>query len=88
MIGCQNGREESASFARQPFFLLDNQVIRLFHLKDSLIILGTVTYVVCGRMCFWAMKDQLENYWLAIYLEMTAGWKRMCLGNKSWGPLL
>ena len=45
MIGCRNGREESASFARQPFFLLDNQVIRFFRLKDRLIILRAVTYV-------------------------------------------
>ena len=27
MISFQNGREEGASFAHQPFFLLDSQVI-------------------------------------------------------------
>ena len=57
MIGFRNGREEGVSFARQPFFLLDNQVIRIFRLKDRLIILMAVTYVVCGRMCFLAASD-------------------------------
>ena len=73
MIGFQNGREEDASFARQPFFLLDNQVIRLFCLKDRLIILRVVTYVVYGRMCFWAARGQSGNYWLTIFLETAAG---------------
>ena len=35
MIGFQNGREEGALFACQPFFLLDSQV----RLKDCLTIL-------------------------------------------------
>ena len=73
MIGLRNEREEGASFARQPFFLLDNQVFRLFGLKDRLIILRAVMYVVCGRMCFWAAGDQSGNYWLAIFLEITTG---------------
>ena len=51
MIGFQNGREEGASFTRQLSFLLDSQVIRIFHLKDHLIILRAVTYVIRGRMC-------------------------------------
>ena len=50
MIGFQNGREEGASFACQPFFILDSQFILIFRLKDRLIILKAVTYVVCGQM--------------------------------------
>ena len=74
MIGFQNEREEEgASFARQPFFLLDNQVIRLFRLKDCLIILRVVTYVVCGMMCFLVARDHSRNYWLVIFLETVAG---------------
>ena len=52
----------NASFARQSVFLLDSQVIRIFHLKNRLIILRTVTYVICGRMCFRVARDQLRNY--------------------------
>ena len=73
MIGFRNGREEGASFARQPFFLLDNQVIRIFRLKDCLIILRAVTYVVRGRMLSGATRDYPGNYWLAIFLETAAG---------------
>ena len=62
-----------ASFARYPFFLLDSQVIRIFCLKNRLIILRTVTYMIRGRMCFRATRDQLRNYWLTIFLETTAG---------------
>ena len=40
-----------ASLARQPFFLLDNQVVQVFRLKDRLVILRTVMYEVCGRIC-------------------------------------
>ena len=61
-----------ASFARQPFFLLDSQVIRNFCLKNRLIILRAVTYVICERMCFREARDQLGNYWLAIFLETAA----------------
>ena len=68
-----NGREEGASFASQPFFLLDNLVIRTFRLKDRLIIQRAVMYVVYGRMCFWAARGQPRNYWLAIFLETAAG---------------
>ena len=50
MIGFRNGREEGASFAHLPFFFLDGQVIRIFRLKDCLIILRTVTNVVCETM--------------------------------------
>ena len=51
-----------ASFTRQPFFLLDSQVIRIFRLKNRLIILRMVTYMICGRMCFRVARDHLRNY--------------------------
>ena len=47
MIGFRNGREAGASLVRQPFFLLDNQVVQVFRLKDRLIILRAITYEVC-----------------------------------------
>ena len=75
-----------ASFARRPFFLLDSQVVRIFRLKNRLIILRVVMYVICGRMCFRAAMDQLRNYWLAIFLETVDGLERMCPGNKSHRP--
>ena len=66
--------EGGASFARQgKFFLLDNQVIRIFHLNNRLIILRAVMYVIRGRMCFQAVRDQSGNYWLSIFLETIAG---------------
>ena len=40
-----------APFARRPFFLLDNQIIRIFRLKNRLIILRAVTYVLRGMTC-------------------------------------
>ena len=55
MIGLRNGKREggSAFFVRQGlFFLLDSQVIRIFRLKNRLIILRVVTYVIHGRICF------------------------------------
>ena len=58
------------SFARQP--LLDSQLIRFFRLKNRLIILRTVTYMIRGRMCFRAAMSQLGNYWLTIFLETAA----------------
>ena len=73
MIGFRNGREEGASFARQPFFHLDSQVVRIFRLKDCLIILRAVMYMVCGRMCSRVARDQPGNYWLAIFLETIVG---------------
>ena len=42
MIGFRNGRESDASLMRQPFFLFDNKVVRVFGLKDRL--------VSCGRL--------------------------------------
>ena len=48
MIGLRNRREVGASLMHQPFFLLDNQVVRVFRLKDRLIILRTVTYEFVG----------------------------------------
>ena len=73
MISFQNGREEGVSFACQPFFLLNSQVVRIFRLKDRLIILRVVAYVVCGRMCSQAARDQSRNYWLIIFLETAVG---------------
>ena len=49
-----------ASFAHQPFFLLDSQVIRIFCLKSRLIILRAVTYVIRGRMCYRAARISRE----------------------------
>ena len=52
-----------ASFVRQGlFFLLDSQVIWIFRLKNRLIILRAVTFVIRGRMCFRAVRDQPRNY--------------------------
>ena len=51
MIGFRNGREAGTSLAFQPFFFLGNQVVRVFRLKDRLIILRVVSYEVCGRIC-------------------------------------
>ena len=51
MIGFQNRREVGASLVRQLFFLLDNQVVRVFRPKDRLIILRVITYEVCGSIC-------------------------------------
>ena len=61
------------SFARQSFFLLDSQVIRIFRLKNRLIILRAITYVIRGRMCFRVARDQPGNYYLVIFLEVAAG---------------
>ena len=72
MISFQNGKEANASLARQPFFLLDNQVIRVFRLKYRLIILRAVTYEVCGRICSQVVRDRPGNHWLAIFYEMAA----------------
>ena len=57
MIGFRNGRGEGVSFERQPFFLLDSQVILIFLLKNRLIILRAVMYVIHGRMCSRATRD-------------------------------
>ena len=68
MIGFRNGREEGASFVRQQFFLLDNQVFQLFCLKDRLIILredkvlgcrGSVGKLLAGH--FLGDGSQLEE---------------------------
>ena len=81
--------EGGALFACQgPFFFLDSQVIRIFRLNNRLIILRAVTYVIHGRMYFRATMDQLENYWLTIFLETTVDYERMCSGNKSRMPSL
>ena len=57
MIGFRNGREASASLTLLLFFLLGNQDVRVFRLKDWLIILGAVSYVVCGRICSLIIKE-------------------------------
>ena len=76
-----------ALFARHDlFFLLDSQVIRIFRLKNCLIILSAVTYVISGWMCFRAARYQSGNYWLVIFLETTVNYERMCPGNKSHRP--
>ena len=56
MIGFRNGREVGASLALQMFFLLGNQV-RVFHLKDWLIILEVVSYVVYKRIYSSIVKE-------------------------------
>ena len=61
------------SFARQSFFLLDRQVIRIFRLKNRLIILRAITYVIRERMCSRGARDQLRNYLLDIFLETATG---------------
>ena len=53
--------------------ILDNQVIRIYRLKNRLINLRAVTYVIRGRMCFRAARDQSRNYWLSIFSETVAG---------------
>ena len=52
----------ATSFTRQPFVLLDSQVIRIFCLKNHLIILRAVAYVIRGMVYFRAERDQPENY--------------------------
>ena len=76
MIGFRNGREAGASLALHLFFLLDNQVVRVFRLKDRLIILRAVTYEVCGRICSQVARNQQGNHWPTIFLKMAACWNR------------
>ena len=59
MIGFRNGREAGASLALQPFFLLGNQVVQVFCLKDWLIISRAVLYVVCGRIYSSIVKESV-----------------------------
>ena len=73
VIGFQNEREVGASLALQPFFLLGNQVVRVFRLKDRLIILWAILYEVCERICSQVVRNQLGNHWPAIFLKMAAG---------------
>ena len=49
------------SLELQPFFLLGNQGVRVFRLKDWLIILGAVSYVVCGRICSSIVKESARK---------------------------
>ena len=76
MTGFCNGREADASLALQQFFLLDNQVARVFRLKDRLIILRAVTYEVSGRICSQVARNQPGNHWPTIFLKMATSWKR------------
>ena len=76
MIGFRNGREAGTSLALHPFFLLDNQVVQVYYLKDRFIILRAVTYEVCWRICSQVARNQLENHWPTIFLKMAADWKR------------
>ena len=73
MIGFQNGSETDVSLVHQPFFLLDNQVVRVFRLKDRLIILRAVTYKDYGRICSQVVRNRPKNHWPAILLKMAAG---------------
>ena len=73
MIGSRNGREAGASLALQPFFLLGNNVARVFRLKDRLIILRAVSCKVCGRISFQVARNQLGTHWPAIFLKVAAG---------------
>ena len=61
---------------RQPFFLLDNQVVRIFCLKDRLIILRAVMYEVYGMICSQVARNQSGNHWPTNFLKMAASWKR------------
>ena len=61
-----------ASLTLQPFFFLNNQVVRVFRLKDWLIIIRAVTYEVCGRICSQVARNQLGIHWPAIFLNMAA----------------
>ena len=45
----------------------------IFHLKNRLIILRVVTYVIHERMCFRAARDRSRNYWLTIFFETAVG---------------
>ena len=67
-IGGGGGGGGCTSFARHGlFFHLDNQVIRIFHLKKCLIILKAVMYLIRGRMHFQVERDQSRNYWLVSF---------------------
>ena len=59
MIGFRNGREANASLVLQPIFLLGNQDVRVFRLKDWLIILGAISYVVSGSICSLIVKESV-----------------------------
>ena len=72
MIGFRNGREAGTLLALHPFFLLDNQVVQVYYLKDRFIILRAVTFVVCWRIYSQVARNQLENHWPAIFLKMAA----------------
>ena len=62
MIGLRNGKEADVLLARRPFFLLDNQVVIVFRLKDRLNILRTITYEVCEIICSQVIRNQSENH--------------------------
>ena len=74
VIGLRNGRDADASLAFRPFFLLGNQVARVFRLKDRLAILRAVSYEVCERISSQDARNLPGTYWPAIFLKMAAGW--------------
>ena len=49
------------------FFVLGNQDVRVFCLKDWLIFLGAVSYMVCERICFSIVNESVGKS-LAGYL--------------------
>ena len=49
-------------FVLQPFFLLGNQVVRVFRLKYQLIILRAVSYKTCGRICSQVARNQSGDH--------------------------
>ena len=73
VIGSRNGREAGASSMLQSFFLLGNQVARVFYLKDRLIILRTVSCEVYGRISFQVARRQPGTHWPTIFSNVAAG---------------
>ena len=76
MIGFQNGREAGASLAHQPFFLLDNQVVRVFQ-PQRLVDYFKGSYI----RGFWedmfsSFKESVGKSLADHLLKMAAGWKR------------
>ena len=80
MIDFRNGREANASFALQSFFFLGNQDVRVVRLKDWLIFLEAVSYMVCGRIYSSIDGNQSGNYWPTISLQIAG----RNLGPNSW----
>ena len=73
MIGFRNGREVGASLVLQPFFLLGNQIVRVYHHKDRLITLSAVSYEVCGGIFSQVARNQPGNHRPTIFFLMAVG---------------